>query len=132
MDFGGDDSERGTHKEKTSFMAKMRKSSNAQSKETRVSEVSHIATNQNQDDHFEMHDSTRRKFNNSVRDSNNGENLEDSFNDTRESNQSQINKKKNKEKKGIFGGFFSRAKKEKTIKDDDSSQPHIQNTEEDS
>ena len=79
-----------------------------------------------------MYDNTRRKFNNSVRESNNGDDLESSFNDTRESNQSQMNKKKNKEKKGIFGGFFSRTKKEKSIKDEDSSHPHVQTTEEDS
>ena len=43
MDFASD-SDRGTHKEKTSFMGKLRKSSNAHpTKDTRISEVSHIA-----------------------------------------------------------------------------------------
>jgi len=43
MDFA-DDSERSSQREKTSFMGKLRKSSNAQTaKDTRISGVSHIA-----------------------------------------------------------------------------------------
>ena len=67
-------------------MGKLRKSSNAHpTKDTRISEVSHIAIHQNQDEQFEMFES-RKKFNDSIRDSTNGEELDSSFNETRESN----------------------------------------------
>lgn len=129
MDFA-DDSERSSQREKTSFMGKLRKSSNAQTaKDTRISGVSHIAVHQDKDEQFEMFDG-RKKFNTSIRDSSNGEELENSVNESRDSNLSH----KNKKKKGIFGGLFSMGKKQKSVKNEDdgnSSQVNIMNTEED-
>ena len=64
---------------------------------------------------------SRKKVSSSSRESSNGEELDSSFNDTRDSNLSQKNKNKEKKSKGLFGGFFSRSKKDRSSRNEDDA-----------